>query len=113
MIEYPKVRELKEKRQEKDPDLGTRYLPSTGSEGMWFEEKHCPGCRYYVKSKQSDEYDCSRGIILKAYAADPSDRSTWPKQWRENPEGPVCTARREREGRKRDDRAAYEEAMKR
>ncbi len=104
-----------------EADLATRYLPSNGSEGYDFEAAVCRGvgspserpCRYYVTRRNDPELtDCSRGIIVVALNAEPSDRSTWPKQWRRDARGfGHCTAFREREGKKRNDRAAYEAAV--
>lgn len=120
MIVYAKVRALKQKRQERDPELSVRYLPSNGSEGMDFEGWWCEGgcgavCRYYVTRKAGYE-DCTRGILIHQHGrAEAGDRSTWHKAWRYVDGRPACTAYKARgplETRAQRERAAYEEAMK-
>ena len=117
---WAKVRDLKQKRQEKDPELSARYLPSSGSEGMDFEGHWCEGgcgavCRFFVNRKAGYS-DCTKGILIHQHGrADYADRSTWHKAWREIDGRPTCTAYKARgplETREQCERAAYEEAMR-
>jgi hypothetical protein len=93
-VSYPKVRSLERKRQENDPDLGTRYLPSNGTEGSMFEASWCERCDHFrPMPSMPDTLDCRLHILDAAYSADPADRSTWPTEWREDErKGPVCTS---------------------
>lgn len=115
-ITYAKVRDIRQKRNEHDPELQERYLPSNGSEGMDFEGAWCEnGCRFYVNRK-AGYTDCTKGILIHQHGrAEPVDRTTWHKAWRYVEGRPSCTAYQER-GASRDrakrEAEAYQEAMK-
>lgn len=72
---------------------GKPYCPSSGSEGMAFEEAVCDaGCMHY-RDIGNDVTDCALGILMQAWAtADVADPE-FPKQWVYDAKGrPTCTA---------------------
>ena len=43
------------------------YIPANGTEGDWFEAKHCCKCANYIHVKEFDASDCNKGLLTKAW----------------------------------------------
>lgn len=72
---------------------GERYCPSSGSEGMDFEDAVCGKCDHYRYRVDNPEFfDCDLGIIEAAMTYDEHDMD-FPRQWVYSERGyPTCTA---------------------
>ena len=70
-----------------------KYMPSNGSEGMWFTEKYCENC-----TRQAINPDAKTQCIHACRAWSGDDNGKWVYDEDGNP---TCTAFRDRKNRKK------------
>lgn len=71
---------------------GESYRPSSGTEGMYFEDKFCSHCIHEKYCHSGIEGDKSCEIMLNAFMYDQRDKE-YPKEWVYDGDGkPTCTA---------------------